>query len=268
MAPSVALITGKKYGPKLTRDLAGNRAVTNYCVSNSIPGVALGAVLAVVDLGDPYGSLLPGAIVQRIMPVQAGGGVTAATGGYNADQNGWCRVEVTYGPPEQTGITPDLTAWTQIHVSDQSVRLMYPVSPTTGEELTDEKPLNNGDGAIVLSGWVEAHIHTFHVGTVNPVLWSYVTQFLKRKPTNDAGIILPRVGGPSSTHTQTISAGQALYMGYEDKIVSPGVIGLTHRLGLAPNFRKQWRVRGSDGKSTASRDEIVYRQADFTGLWA
>jgi len=266
MAPSVQLIHSVRHGSKPVWDRKANRGRQSYLVSNVIPEVAKAAP-GIPLMGDAYGTDLPGAFVQSISVERIGGGVKSTDGGYNADLNGWSIVNVQYGPPEQFGITPDLSAWTEEQASVRSQRVMYEVDIDTGIPDTTKPKLASGDGANVMAGWVEMLVHTFHLGSVNSALYNYTLNLMKPCAVNDSGLVFPRVGGPNSFGSVAVGPGQALYMSRSISDVAPGILRLTHQIAISQDFKLRWRTEKEDGESLTLNTSDVYRTASYTGIW-
>jgi len=266
MAPTVQLIHSVRHGSKPVWDRKANRGKLSYLVSTVIPEVAKAAP-GIPAIGDAYGSDLPGAFVQGYSVERLGGGVKATDGGYNADLNGWSRVHVHYAPPDQFGITPDLSAWTEEQASVRSQRIMYEVDVATGIPDTTKTKLAGGDGANVMAGWVEMLVHTFHLGSVNVGLYNYTLNLMKPCTVNDAGLIFPRVGGPNSFGSVAVGPGQALYMSRSITDVATGVLKLTHQIAISQDFKLRWRTEKEDGESLALNTSDIYRTASFVGIW-
>lgn len=264
MAPTAQLVTGKALGKRPRKNAQGNRAVVNYLVSTADPDYALTAT-GLPEIGDAYGSALPGAYVQDVAVIILGGGKASPA---NADQNGWSRVEVTYGPPESTGVTPDLSGWTEVVQSARGERIMYPIDPATGLPEISAPRLRNGDGVTILTGQTEAHVHTFHTGTVSTALKAYILNTLTNPcKVNDAGIVLPRYGAPGNTDSLTLAAGQALYTGHTMRQSSPGVVQLTHHLVISRDFLDREAREDADGSAESVVTNTVYDDASFVGIW-
>lgn len=266
MAPSVQLIENVRHGSRPVWDRKANRGKLSYLVSNVIPEVARYAP-GIPEIGDAYGSDLPGAFVQSITGHRWGGGVKATDPGYDEDQNGWCRVDVQYGPPEQNGITPDLSSWTEEQASVRSQRVMYEVDTDTGEPDESKPKLANGDGANVMVGWIEMLVHTFHLGSVNSSLYNYTVELMKPGSVNDTGLVFPRVGGPNSFGSVAVGPGQALYMSRSISDVAPGILRLTHQVAISKDFKFRWRTEGTDGESDGINTADLYKVKSFSGIW-
>lgn len=264
MAPTAQLLTGKAYAPRLYPAQEGNRGVSHYLVSSVVPGVALTAT-GLPAIGDPYGTDLPGAYLRRLETEPLGGGSASPA---DPDQNGWSLVRATYEPPEQTGITPDLSSWTEVIQSTRSERIFYPIDPATGLPEIGATKLRGGDGATVMSGWTEVSVHTFHLTSPSPALLAYILNTLTRPcKVNDAGIVLPRYGAPGSFGTLALGPGQALYLSHSLGESSPGVMRLSHHMAISKDFLDRYATDTETGESDGVETSVLYDEASFVGLW-
>jgi len=266
MAPTVQLIHSVRHGSRPLWNRKANRGKLSYLVSNVIPEVAKAAP-GIPAIGDAYGSDLPGAFVQGYSVDRLGGGVKVGDVGYNADLNGWSIVHVNYAPPDQFGITPNLSPWTEEQTSVRSQRVMYEVDVVTGVPDTTKPKLASGDGANVMTGWVEMLVHTFHTASVNSGLYNYTLDLMKPCAVNDAGLVFPRVGGPGSFGSVAVGPGQALYMSRSITEVGGGIMRLTHQVAISQDFKLRWRTEKEDGESLALNTSDIYRTASFVGIW-
>lgn len=250
----------------------------------------LGEALACPSLptiGDPWSSLIPGAIVQRVGPAQY-------YGGKDADANNRWLVPIEYGPPQFGGAaaTPRYRspgdAITELVTGVEQQTAYLPVTQFGAfqrEEVTvdgipvvstpPQSPIANGDGVSVEVGTLGANVSVWYEPNA-AVNVARLTGLSRPSKLNLTALTLPPV--EFSTARIPFSPRQVRYRGFAYGIEFSGRSGLdgsptpllrvVHNLVLAESHDVIWQATDAAGEPVAHYyKDRVYRDADMDGLW-
>lgn len=244
----------------------------NYKVNTIHAALALTAN-GLPRLGELFDSRTPNCFCWKIGPSVLIGGQNSGDG-----SGGWTRMPTQWASPTATPFKVPVSEedqWTEIGFSrGQVIRLKSLERFKNGVSVpvTANSTINNGDGAPVNFGIVEASIFTFRKLTHTIDLPSYLD--LARGSLQSPGaklnsdpIKLPPLYG--RTQREAIDKGQALYISPEFSVIG-SFLQIVHRLEISQNFLFHWHAKGFNGQVSPTSDEFAdrtYEYADFTPLW-